>query len=132
MDKSTEHPVAGRRHSLRVLCMLMLVLMHFDIYGCSVMSMLNLPVCSVAVVPSAADKEAEDASWENNYENWENSDYRRRALRHTHLCRPVFFLRTVLFGRQDASCIQTHESPLQRICLYADADVCLLHCLLII
>ena len=77
MDKSTGYPVKDRRHSLRVLCMLMLVLMHLDIYGGSVMSLLDAPSAPVACRQSlpVSDAGAEEAVG-GAYEEWADPDYR--------------------------------------------------------
>ena len=133
MDKSAEYLVEVRRHSLRVLCMLMLVLMHLDIYGGSVMSLLDASPAPVACRQSlpSPDAGAEEAVG-GAYDEWADPDYRRQVLRHSHLCRPVFYLRTVLPALQEVPSRPVHFPPLQDTFSYTDSDVCLLHCLLII
>ncbi|HIZ02195.1 MAG TPA: hypothetical protein H9819_08110 [Candidatus Bacteroides merdipullorum] len=133
MDNSTEYPVKVRRHSLRVLCMLMLVLMHLDIYGGSVMSFWEFSVLPVACQEANSFSDAgAEVTVGSVHEEWEDFDYRRQTLRHPHLCRPVFYVRTVLPVLQDMPCESIHFSPLQDTFSYSDADVCLFHCLLII
>ena len=89
MDKSAEYPVEVRRHSLRVLCMLMLVLMHLDIYGGSVMSLLDASPAPVACRQACPSSDAgQEEAVGGAYEEWADPDYRRQVLRHSHLCRP--------------------------------------------
>lgn len=133
MDKSAEYPVKVRRHSLRVLCMLMLVLMHLDIYGGSVMSLLDASPAPVACRQACPSSDAgQEEAVGGAYEEWADPDYRRQVLRHSHLCRPVFYLRTVLPALQEVPSRPVHFPPLQDTFSYTDSDVCLLHCLLII
>ena len=92
MDKSAEYPVKVRRHSLRVLCMLMLVLMHLDIYGGSVMSLLDASPAPAACRQACPSSDAgQEEAVGGAYEEWADPDYRRQVLRHSHLCRPVFY-----------------------------------------
>ena len=133
MDKSAEYPVKVRRHSLRVLCMLMLVLIHLDIYGGSVMSLLDASPAPVACRQSLPVSDAgQEEAVGGAYEEWADPDYRRQVLRHSHLCRPVFYLRTILPALQEVPSRPVHFPPLQDTFSYTDSDVCLLHCLLII
>ena len=113
--------------------MLMLVLIHLDIYGGSVMSLLDASPAPVACRQSLPVSDAgQEEAVGGAYEEWADPDYRRQVLRHSHLCRPVFYLRTVLPALQEVPSRPVHFPPLQDTFSYTDSDVCLLHCLLII
>ena len=99
---------------MRFLCMLMLVLMHFDIYGQGVVSFLCLPDIPVPHRLASDNTSHEtQGTFEYTQLEWEDSDYRRPASRLSHIGKPYFH----------------QERQLSR---YAHTDVCLLHCLLII
>ena len=125
------HSNKDRRHTMRFLCMLMLVLMHFDIYGEGVVSFLCLPDIPVPHrIASDNTSNETQGTFEYTQLEWEDSDYRRPASRLSHIGRPYFHI--IVFNLQEPSLKQTCFHQERQLLRYAHTDVCLLHCLLII
>ena len=78
---------------MRFLCMLMLVLMHFDIYGQGVVSFLCLPDIPVPHRLASDNTSHEtQGTFEYTQLEWEDSDYRRPASRLSHIGKPYFHI----------------------------------------
>lgn len=124
-----EHSNENRQYTLRFVCMLMLILMHLDIYGQGMVSFLyhsNYPN-PVQLV----NNQAEDAV-EYTQPEWEDSNYQRSASRLTHVGKPYFYLRTILAYLPESLFQATHIYPEQPTLWHIRTHVCLLYCLLII
>lgn len=110
--------------------MLMLVLMHLDIYGQGMVSFLYH---SDYPHPCRLANDKAEETLENTQPEWEDLTYRRSASRLTHVERPYFYLLTILAYLPEPFFRLTHTYPDEQQTLrHIRTDVCLLHCLLII